>query len=233
MKKILIADDNKQITTILSSYAKKEGLEPVIALDGQEALDKYACYQEEIAMVLLDVMMPKLDGFEVCRRLRKESMVPIIMITARGEDYDRIMGLDTGADDYVVKPFSANEVMARIRAVLRRINVQDNGGSTGKNVLQYANLFIDLDKYAVTIDGEAVPLTKKEIELLWTLAKNNTKVFSRDNLLDSIWGYDYFGDSRTVDSHIKRLRAKVDKYEHPQWEIKTIWGVGYRFEEHV
>lgn len=233
MKKILIADDNKQITTILSSYAKKEGLEPVIALDGQEALDKYACYQEEIAMVLLDVMMPKLDGFEVCRRLRKESMVPIIMITARGEDYDRIMGLDTGADDYVVKPFSANEVMARVRAVLRRINVQDNGGSTGKNVLQYANLFIDLDKYAVTIDGEAVPLTKKEIELLWTLAKNNTKVFSRDNLLDSIWGYDYFGDSRTVDSHIKRLRAKVDKYEHPQWEIKTIWGVGYRFEEHV
>lgn len=233
MKKILIADDNKQITTILSSYARKEGLEPVIALDGQEALDKYACYQEEIAMVLLDVMMPKLDGFEVCRRLRKESMVPIIMITARGEDYDRIMGLDTGADDYVVKPFSANEVMARVRAVLRRINVQDNGGSTGKNVLQYANLFIDLDKYAVTIDGEAVPLTKKEIELLWTLAKNNTKVFSRDNLLDSIWGYDYFGDSRTVDSHIKRLRAKVDKYEHPQWEIKTIWGVGYRFEEHV
>lgn len=233
MKKILIADDNKQITTILSSYAKKEGLEPVIALDGQEALDKYACYQEEIAMVLLDVMMPKLDGFEVCRRLRKESMVPIIMITARGEDYDRIMGLDTGADDYVVKPFSANEVMARVRAVLRRISVQDNGGSTGKNVLQYANLFIDLDKYAVTIDGEAVPLTKKEIELLWTLAKNNTKVFSRDNLLDSIWGYDYFGDSRTVDSHIKRLRAKVDKYEHPQWEIKTIWGVGYRFEEHV
>lgn len=233
MKKILIADDNKQITTILSSYARKEGLEPVVALDGQEALDKYACYQEEIAMVLLDVMMPKLDGFEVCRRLRKESMVPIIMITARGEDYDRIMGLDTGADDYVVKPFSANEVMARVRAVLRRINVQDNGGSTGKNVLQYANLFIDLNKYAVTIDGEAVPLTKKEIELLWTLAKNNTKVFSRDNLLDSIWGYDYFGDSRTVDSHIKRLRAKVDKYEHPQWEIKTIWGVGYRFEEHV
>lgn len=233
MKKILIADDNKQITTILSSYAKKEGLEPVIALDGQEALDKYACYQEEIAMVLLDVMMPKLDGFEVCRRLRKESMVPIIMITARGEDYDRIMGLDTGADDYVVKPFSANEVMARVRAVLRRISVQDNGGSAGKNVLQYANLFIDLDKYAVTIDGEDVPLTKKEIELLWTLAKNNTKVFSRDNLLDSIWGYDYFGDSRTVDSHIKRLRAKVDKYEHPQWEIKTIWGVGYRFEEHA
>ena len=231
MKKILIADDNKQITAILSSYGKKEGFEPVVALDGQEALDKFIANQKDIAMVLLDVMMPKLDGFEVCRRLRRESMVPIIMITARGEDYDRIMGLDMGADDYVIKPFSASEVMARVRAVLRRISVQDGGAPAGKNLLQYANLFIDLDKYAVTIDGEEVPLTKKEIELLWTLAKNSTKVFSRDNLLDSIWGYDYFGDSRTVDSHIKRLRAKVDKYEHPQWEIKTIWGVGYRFEE--
>nr|WP_293728110.1 response regulator transcription factor [uncultured Phascolarctobacterium sp.] len=227
VKKILIADDNKQITTILSSYAKKEGLGPVIALDGAEALDKYARYQDEIVMVLLDVMMPQVDGFEVCRRLRRESMVPIIMITARGEDYDKIMGLDIGADDYVIKPFSASEVMARVRAVLRRIQAQE---PAAKNVLTCANLFINLDKYEVQIDGQEVPLTKKEIELLWTLAKNNTKVFSRDNLLDSIWGYDYFGDSRTVDSHIKRLRAKVDKLEHPGWEIKTIWGVGYRFE---
>lgn len=227
MKRILIADDNKQITTILSGYAKKEGLEPVIALDGKEALDKFAEYENEIAMVLLDVMMPEVDGFEVCRRLRRESMVPIIMITARGEDYDKIMGLDIGADDYVIKPFSAPEVMARVRAVLRRIG--DNGSTNGQS-LTYANLFINLDKYAVQIDGQNVQLTKKEIELLWTLAKNSTKVFSRDNLLDSIWGYDYFGDSRTVDSHIKRLRAKLDKYEHPQWEIKTIWGVGYRFE---
>lgn len=229
MKKILIADDNKQITLILSSYAKKEGLEPVVALDGREALDKFNQYKDEIAMVLLDVMMPEVDGFEVCRRLRQESMVPIIMITARGEDYDKIMGLDIGADDYVIKPFSAPEVMARVRAVLRRMGGQEQESG---NVLSYANLRIDLDKYAVQIDGEAVPLTKKEIELLWTLAKNSTKVFSRDNLLDSIWGYDYFGDSRTVDSHIKRLRAKLDKYEHPLWEIKTIWGVGYRFEGH-
>lgn len=229
MKKILIADDNKQITLILSSYAKKEGLEPVVALDGCEALDKFIQYENEIAMVLLDVMMPKIDGFEVCRRLRKESMVPIIMITARGEDYDKIMGLDIGADDYVIKPFSAPEVMARVRAVLRRLGTQ---GQASENSLSYANLRINLDKYAVQIDGEDVPLTKKEIELLWTLAKNSTKVFSRDNLLDSIWGYDYFGDSRTVDSHIKRLRAKLDKYEHPLWEIKTIWGVGYRFEGH-
>lgn len=229
MKKILIADDNKQITTILSGYAKKEGFEPVIALDGAEALDKYLQYENEIAVVLLDVMMPEIDGFEVCRRLRKESMVPIIMITARGEDYDKIMGLDIGADDYVIKSFSAPEVMARVRAVLRRLGAQEPANA---QTLSYANLYINLEKYAVQINGEDVPLTKKEIELLWTLAKNSTKVFSRDNLLDSIWGYDYFGDSRTVDSHIKRLRAKLDKYEHPLWEIKTIWGVGYRFEGH-
>ena len=229
MKKILIADDNKQITTILSGYAKKEGFEPVIALDGAEALDKYLQYENEIAVVLLDVMMPEIDGFEVCRRLRKESMVPIIMITARGEDYDKIMGLDIGADDYVIKPFSAPEVMARVRAVLRRLGAQEPANA---QTLFYVNLYINLEKYAVQINGEDVPLTKKEIELLWTLAKNSTKVFSRDNLLDSIWGYDYFGDSRTVDSHIKRLRAKLDKYEHPLWEIKTIWGVGYRFEGH-
>ena len=229
MKKILIADDNKQITTILSGYAKKEGFETVIALDGAEALDKYLQYEHEIAVVLLDVMMPEIDGFEVCRRLRKESMVPIIMITARGEDYDKIMGLDIGADDYVIKPFSAPEVMARVRAVLRRLGPQEPENT---QTLSYANLYINLEKYAVQINGEDVPLTKKEIELLWTLAKNSTKVFSRDNLLDSIWGYDYFGDSRTVDSHIKRLRAKLDKYEHPLWEIKTIWGVGYRFEGH-
>lgn len=219
MKKILIADDNKQITTILSGYAKKEGFEPVIALDGAEALDKYLQYEHEIAVVLLDVMMPEIDGFEVCRRLRKESMVPIIMITARGEDYDKIMGLDIGADDYVIKPFSAPEVMARVRAVLRRLGAQEPANA---QTLSYANLYINLEKYAVQINGEEVPLTKKEIELLWTLAKNSTKVFSRDNLLDSIWGYDYFGDSRTVDSHIKRLRAKLDKYEHPCGKSKLF-----------
>lgn len=228
MNKILIVDDNKQITSILAGYAQKEGLEPIIALDGREALDAFARYTDDIVMILLDVMMPEIDGFEVCRRIRRESMVPIIMITARGEDYDKIMGLDIGADDYVLKPFSASEVMARVRAVLRRISVQEQ---KKQNVYQIANLLIDLDQYLVKIDEEQVPLTKKEVELLWTLAKNSTKVFSRDNLLDSIWGYDYFGDSRTVDSHIKRLRAKIDKYEHEKWDIKTIWGVGYKFEE--
>lgn len=229
MAKMLIADDNKQITSILSNYARKEGFEPVVALDGEEALRLFDEHEPDIAMVLLDVMMPKVDGFEVCRRLRGKSLVPVIMVTARGEDFEKIMGLDIGADDYIIKPFSAGEVMARVRAILRRM--QPREGKTAHNIYRYSNLMIDLDKYAVTVNGSEVPLTKKEVELLWTLAKNSSKVFSRDNLLDSLWGYDYYGDSRTVDSHIKRMRAKLDKFEHPGWEIKTIWGVGYRFEE--
>lgn len=229
MAKMLIADDNKQITSILSNYARKEGFEPVVALDGEEALRLFDEHEPNIAMVLLDVMMPKVDGFEVCRRLRGKSLVPVIMVTARGEDFEKIMGLDIGADDYIIKPFSAGEVMARVRAILRRMQPREE--KTAHNIYRYSNLMIDLDKYAVTVNGSEVPLTKKEVELLWTLAKNSSKVFSRDNLLDSLWGYDYYGDSRTVDSHIKRMRAKLDKFEHPGWEIKTIWGVGYRFEE--
>lgn len=229
MAKMLIADDNKQITSILSNYARKEGFEPVVALDGEEALRLFDEHEPDIAMVLLDVMMPKVDGFEVCRRLRGKSLVPVIMVTARGEDFEKIMGLDIGADDYIIKPFSAGEVMARVRAILRRMQPREE--KTAHNIYRYSNLMIDLDKYAVTVNGSEVPLTKKEVELLWTLAKNSSKVFSRDNLLDSLWDYDYYGDSRTVDSHIKRMRAKLDKFEHPGWEIKTIWGVGYRFEE--
>ena len=229
MAKMLIADDNKQITSILSNYARKEGFEPVVALDGEEALRLFDEHEPDIAMVLLDVMMPKVDGFEVCRRLRGKSLVPVIMVTARGEDFEKIMGLDIGADDYIIKPFSAGEVMARVRAILRRMQPREE--KTAHNIYKYSNLMIDLDKYAVTVNGSEVPLTKKEVELLWTLAKNSSKFFSRDNLLDSLWGYDYYGDSRTVDSHIKRMRAKLDKFEHPGWEIKTIWGVGYRFEE--
>lgn len=228
MNKILIADDNQQITSILANYARKEGFEPLVALDGQQALELFEQHEKNIDVVLLDVMMPKLDGFEVCRELRRRSMVPIIMVTARGEDFERIMGLDIGADDCILKPFSAGEVMARVRAILRRVQPRE---AEQQNLYSVGNLVIDLDKYLVTIGGADVTLTKKEVELLWTLAKNSSKVFSRENLLDSIWGYDYFGDSRTVDSHIKRLRAKVDKFEHEEWEIKTIWGVGYRFEE--
>ena len=220
MNKILIADDNQQITSILANYARKEGFEPLVALDGQQALELFEQHEKNIDVVLLDVMMPKLDGFEVCRELRRRSMVPIIMVTARGEDFERIMGLDIGADDYILKPFSAGEVMARVRAILRRVQPRE---AEQQNLYSVGNLVIDLDKYLVTIGGADVTLTKKEVELLWTLAKNSSKVFSRENLLDSIWGYDYFGDSRTVDSHIKRLRAKVDKFEHEEWEIKTIW----------
>lgn len=225
MSAILIADDNRQITSILEEYAKKEGYVPFVALDGQEALDKFHAQNPDV--VLLDVMMPKTDGFEVCREIRKSSNVPIIMITARGEDFEKIMGLDIGADDYIVKPFSPGEVMARVRAVMRRLSRSDENN---RQVFSFDNLQINLDDYVVTVDNQSISLTKKEIELLWTLAVNNNKVFSRDNLLNSIWGYDYYGDNRTVDSHIKRLRAKLDEVPHDNWEIKTIWGVGYKFE---
>lgn len=224
MTKLLIVDDNKQITSILQEYAKKEGYKTIIALDGADAITKFEAEQPHV--LLLDVMMPKKDGFEVCREIRETSNVPIIMITARGEDFEKIMGLEIGADDYIVKPFSPGEVMARVKAILRRISREDKTSQTFK----YENLNINLDDYTVSIDDINVPLTKKEIEILWTLATNKNKVFSRDNLLNALWGYDYFGDNRTVDSHIKRLRAKLDKFNHKSWEIKTIWGVGYKFE---
>lgn len=225
MPTILIADDNKQITSILEEYAKKDGYTVKVAFDGLEALESFREFQPDV--VLLDVMMPKMDGFEVCREIRRNSNVPVIMITARGEDFEKIMGLDIGADDYIVKPFSPAEVMARIRAVLRRLSKTEG---QKHQTFNFSNLKINLDDYSVTVGEQDMALTKKEIELLWTLATNRNKVFSRDNLLNSLWGYDYFGDSRTVDSHIKRLRAKLEDIEHPEWDIKTIWGVGYKFE---
>lgn len=227
---ILIADDNKQISSILAEYSKKEGYTPFLAVNGKEALEQFIKHSPDV--VLLDVMMPVIDGFEVCREIRKTSNVPIIMITARGEDFEKIMGLDIGADDYIVKPFSPGEVMARIRAVLRRLSPQGPKSDTDqKQLIKYDNLIINLDNYSVQIGGADVSLTKKEIEILWTFAANMNKVFTRDNLLNSLWGYDYYGDTRTVDSHIKRLRAKLDRYPHPNWDISTIWGVGYKFEE--
>ncbi len=230
MQYILIADDNRDITDILSTYAEKEGFQPVVATDGEEALDFFETYQP--AVVLLDVMMPKIDGYEVCRKIRAKSNVPVILVTARGEDFERIMGLDIGADDYIVKPFSPSEVMARVRAVMRRMSAGPKGEHTEKDgdVIRVGSMMINLDEYSLFISGTRVTLTKKEIETMWTLASNPNKVFTRDNLLDSLWGFDYFGDSRTVDSHIKRLRAKLDKVDHPEWTIKTIWGVGYKFE---
>lgn len=227
MVKLLIADDNKQITSILKEYSEKDGYEAVVAYDGEQALQEFG--KGKFDLILLDVMMPKKDGFEVCREIRKVSSVPIIMVTARGEDFERIMGLDIGADDYIVKPFSPGEVMARIRAILRRLDQTPDNQDQHK-LYVHEDLEIRLDEFIVKIAGQQVHLTKKEIELLWILATNKNKVFSRDNLLDSVWGYDYFGDNRTVDSHVKRLRAKIDQIPHPAWDIKTVWGVGYKFE---
>ena len=225
MNKILIADDNQQITSILANYARKEGFEPLVALDGQQALELFEQHEKNIDVVLLDVMMPKLDGFEVCRELRRRSMVPIIMVTARGEDFERIMGLDIGADDYILKPFSAGEVMARVRAILRRVQPRE---AEQQNLYSVGNLVIDLDKYLVTIGGADVTLTKKEVELLWTLAKNSSKVFSRENLLDSIWGYDFDGETRTVDVHVRSLRQKLGSAGD---YVTTVRGIGYRIGE--
>lgn len=227
MTKVLIVDDNKQILSILSEYTKKEGYTPVIAINGEDAIKKFA--DESPDVILLDVMMPKMDGFQVCRKIRAVSNVPIIILTVRGEDFEKIMGLDIGADDYIVKPFSPSEIMARIRAVLRRITPSSINGHD-LMIFQFSNLTICLEKYEVTVNGIKIDLTKKEIEILWTLATNKQKVYSRENLLNSLWGFDYLGDSRTVDSHIKRLRSKLNILPHPVWEIKTIWGVGYKFE---
>jgi DNA-binding response OmpR family regulator len=224
MFKILIADDNKQITSILSEYTKNDGNTPIVAHDGEEALFKFETQHPDV--LLLDVMMPKKDGFEVCRDIRKVSNVPIIMVTARGEDFEKIMGLEIGADDYIVKPFSPGEVMARVKAIMRRVSHDKKE----PELYAYSNLIINLKDYTVSVDNNNISLTKKEFEILWMLATNKNKVFSRDNLLNSLWGYDYFGDNRTVDSHIKRLRAKLDQFKHEAWDIKTIWGVGYKFE---
>ena len=226
MYNVLIADDNLQIVSILKEYCKKNNFNVTLAHDGEETLEKIR--NNKFDIVLLDIMMPKKNGFDVCKEVRTFSNVPIIMITARGEDFERIMGLETGADDYIVKPFSPGEVIARIHAILRRVIPSEN--ISQEKIFSYDNLTINLSDFTVKISDEYVSFTKKEIELLWLLSTNRNKVFTRENLLDSIWGYDYFGDSRTVDSHIKRLRAKLDNYEHESWNIKTIWGVGYKFD---
>ena len=221
---LLIADDNPQITSILATYAKKEGYNVTIAIDGFDVLSKVE--KTDVDMILLDVMMPKMDGFQVCRQIRTTNNVPIIMITAKGEDYERIMGLDIGADDYIVKPFSPQEVMARIKAIMRRLD----GKGSEKKQITVGSLQIDMESYRVSINKQELLLTKKEIELLYTLANNPNRAFSRENLLDQCWGYSYYGDSRTVDSHMTRLRAKVDEVAHPEWALKTVWGIGYKLE---
>lgn len=224
-KNILIADDNMEIIKILKPYIEKEGFEVIFALDGEEAILKFKHYNPEL--MLLDIMMPVMDGFEVCNRIRKESNTPIIMITAKSEDADKILGLNSGADDYIIKPFSPGEVVARIKAVLRRITPVSNKETS---IITYQPLEIDINNYSVKLEGENLNLTKKEMEVLWMLAASPNKIIKRDELLDNIWGVDYFGDTRTIDTHIKKIRAKLKLEGQYNWDIKTIWGIGYKFE---
>ena len=224
-KPIIVADDDPQIREILRVYLEKDGHEVIEAEDGAQAILKVQ--SEQPALLLLDIMMPVLDGIEVCKQVRKISDVPVIMITAKDEDDDRILGLDVGADDYITKPFNPREVMARVKAVLRRV-VPAEGSK--KERLIFEKLSIDLSEYKVEAFGNDVTLTAKEMELLWYLASRPGQVFTRNQLLENIWGYTYFGDTRTVDTHIKRLRHKLAVPEEAPWDIKTIWGVGYKFE---
>ena len=223
---MLIADDNEQLLNILSAAARNDGYEPVTATDGETALNLFRTKHPQV--VLLDVMMPRMDGFQVCRMIRTESTVPVLMITARSEDFEKIMGLDIGADDYIVKPFSPGEVMARVRAVMRR--VQPSPNTSAEPTLVTGSLSINLDTYRVQINGQNIPLTKRETDVLWTLAGSPDRVFTRDMLLDLLWGIDYYGDPRMVDSHIKRVRAKLASCPHPDWDITTVRNMGYRFE---
>ncbi len=225
-KVILIADDNKDIVDILKIYAQKEGYKAVCAFDGEQALKMHREYNP--ALILLDVMMPKINGYDVCRQIRQSSNVPIIMVTAKSDEADKILGLDIGADDYVVKPFSPREVMTRIKAVLRRVN--DDSSDDRNKKIEVAGLVIDMSSYEASVNGKPVVLTKKEIEILWLFATNPGRVYTRDHLLENIWGYEYFGDTRTVDTHIKRIRTKLNLDETVGFDIKTVWGVGYKFE---
>ena len=224
-KKILIVDDEPLIVKGLKYSLEQDGYETDSAQDGEEAVNKFFAGQYDL--VLLDVMLPKLDGIEVCQRIREKSNVPIIMLTAKGEEFDKLLGLELGADDYITKPFSPREVLARVKAVLRRMHELKDSGKASHLVVE--NLDIDMSAFTVKLDGKLMPCTPKEIEILWTLANNPGMVFSREHLLQSIWGYDFLGDTRAVDSHIKRIRAKLCK-EGNGWDIKTVWGVGYRFE---
>ena len=223
---MLIADDNVQITDVLMKYAHEEGYDVDCVHDGLSALRAAEHIQYDV--ILLDVIMPHISGLEVCRKIRQHSTTPIIMISAKAEEVDRILGLDIGADDYVIKPFSPSEVMARVRAVTRRLSKSQTGREPQQICVD--NLQIQMDNNMVLIDGQPVSVSKKELDLLWTLVSYPNKVFTRENLLNALWGIDYFGDVRTVDSQIKRLRAKLDQFEHPGWRIKTVWGIGYRFE---
>ena len=223
--KILVIDDEMNICEIIRAYFEKEGYEVKTANDGVEGVSYFKMYEPDL--VLLDVMMPKKDGWQVCREIREISQKPIIMITAKDDVFDKVLGLELGADDFVVKPFDMKELSARIKAVLRRSSQRDMAGD--EEVIKFDNIEISKQKYELKLNGKSVDIPPKELELLYFLASNYNRVFTRDQLLDKVWGFDYLGDSRTVDVHVKRLREKLEGVSD-KWVLKTVWGVGYKFE---
>ena len=223
-KTVLIVEDDRNIADLLRLYLEKEGYEVVIANDGLKGVELFKSSQP--SLVLLDVMLPGMDGWGVCRAIRSESKTPIIMLTAKSETEDKVSGLKQGADDYITKPFEMKEVLARIEAVLRRSGIEPEKASRR---LVFDKLIIDMDAFELTVDGKKVPTPPKEMELLYHLASTPNRVYTRNQLLDEVWGFDYFGDTRTVDVHIKRLREKLEGVSN-QWELKTVWSVGYKFE---
>ena len=224
-RQILVVEDDINIAQLLRMYLEKDGFTVEIAGDGGQGLQMFR--QNDPLLVLLDLMLPVRDGWSVCREIRQESKTPIIMITAKGETIDRVQGLEMGADDYIVKPFDMKEVMARIHAVLRRT---DQGNNIRPRKLSFDKLVINMDSFTLTVDGKEVDTPPKELELLYHLASSPNRVYTRNQLLDEVWGFDYFGDSRTVDVHIKRLREKLEGVSE-SWSLKTVWGVGYKFEK--
>jgi len=223
--KILVIDDDTNICELLKLCLQKEDYEVITALGGPEGIAMFKVYEPDL--VILDIMMPKKDGWQVCREIREISQKPIIMLTAKGEVFDKVLGLELGADDFIVKPMDMKEVYARVKAVLRRTKNQDN--DTDIEVIKYDNLEISLQKYELKLKNKTVDIPPKELELLYFLVSNANRVFTRDQLLDKVWGFDYLGDSRTVDVHVKRLREKLDGVSD-KWNLKTVWGVGYKFE---
>lgn len=223
--KILIVDDDANICELLRLYLEKDGFDTVVANDGEQAVEYASKYSPDL--ILLDIMLPKLDGWQVCREIRKTSETPIIMLTAKGETFDKILGLELGADDYVSKPFDTKEVIARIKAVLRRTNDSDKDSRISE--VRYDKLRINLTNYELEVNGVKIDTPPKELELIYHLASNPNRVYTRDQLLDEVWGFDYYGDSRTVDVHVKRLREKLENVSD-EWSLKTVWGVGYKFE---
>ncbi|MFO7611090.1 MAG: response regulator transcription factor [Clostridia bacterium] len=222
-EKVLIIDDDENICELVSLYLLKEGYDVRTSFNGRDGLDKFAEWKPDL--IILDIMMPGIDGWEVCRTIKKKHSTPIMMLSAKGETFDKVLGLELGADDYIVKPFDAKELVARVKAVLRR----SKGAREIPNEIVLPDLVVNKDNYTVRIKGEAVEMPPKEFLLLYQFVSNPNTVFTRENLLHNIWGYDFYGDSRTVDVHIKRLREKID-IGNPRWELKTIWGIGYKFE---